>query len=76
MIRQHSLSIVLPLLMLLVACDSGSSNGTSQVDRCVARGVDYFKEIGSYPTLSSAPNEGRRAEDVARERCNRTTTAF
>ncbi|HEY0028484.1 MAG TPA: hypothetical protein VGC35_11485 [Allosphingosinicella sp.] len=43
---------------------------------CVRRGIAYFKEIGSYPTLSSAPNRGRDAADVAVERCNRTTTAF
>jgi hypothetical protein len=43
---------------------------------CVDRGVQYYREIGSYPTLSSAPNEGRKAIDVARERCRRTTTAF
>lgn len=46
------------------------------VEACVIRGVAYFKEIGSYPTLSTAPNAGRSAEDVTRERCNRTTTAF
>jgi hypothetical protein len=43
---------------------------------CVRRGIAYFKEIGSYPTLRSAPNQGRDAAEVAVERCNRTTTAF
>ncbi len=47
-----------------------------QVDACVVRGVALFKEIGSYPTLRSFPNKGIRAEDEARTRCNRTTTAF
>jgi len=46
------------------------------VTACTARGVQYFKDIGSYPTLKSLPDKGRRAEDVARERCQRTTTAF
>jgi hypothetical protein len=45
------------------------------VDACVCRCVAYFKDIGSYPTLSTPPNAGRRAEDVGRERCTRTTTA-
>ena len=49
---------------------------SGQVDACVNKGVAYFKEIGAYPTLHSDPDKGRRAEDVARERCNRTTTAF
>lgn len=43
---------------------------------CTLRGVRYFKEIGSYPTLRAPPEKGRRAEDVVRERCKRTTTAF
>jgi hypothetical protein len=51
-----------------------SCRGNS-VDACVCRCVAYFKEIGSYPTLSAPPNTGRRAEDVGRERCMRTTTA-
>jgi hypothetical protein len=54
---------------------TGASGG-SDVSACVDRGVKYFKGIGSYPTLSSPPNAGRSAEDVATERCNRTTTAF
>lgn len=54
---------------------AGASDG-SKVSACVDRGVKYFKDIGSYPTLSSPPNGGRSAEDVATERCNRTTTAF
>lgn len=53
-----------------------SAGETSTVEACVNRGVAYFKEIGSYPRLATAPNAGRRAEDVARERCGRTTTAF
>lgn len=51
-----------------------ASNG--KVAACVKRGVAYFKEIGSYPTLKSKPNRGKSAEQVALERCRRTTTAF
>lgn len=46
------------------------------VAACVKRGVAYFKEIGLYPTLKSAPNGGKLADDVALKRCVRTTTAF
>lgn len=46
------------------------------VAACVKRGIAYFKEIGSYPILMSAPNVGKSADDVALERCVRTTTAF
>jgi hypothetical protein len=55
---------------------SGTNSSESEVDACVERGIQYFKDIGSYPTLSQPPNTGRSAEVVARERCNRTTTAF
>ena len=47
-----------------------------EVEACVDRGIAYFKETGSYPTLKSAPNKGRSVVEVARERCERTTTAF
>ncbi|MCL6729185.1 zinc ribbon domain-containing protein [Sphingomonas hankyongi] len=49
-----------------------SSNPSISSEECERRGVDYYKEIGAYPTLS----DGRVAEDVAIERCGRTTTAF
>jgi hypothetical protein len=68
-----SLSAFIIIATVLSGC-GGKSN--AEVDACVNRGVAYFKEMGSYPTLKSAPNAGRNAEDVARERCNRTTTAF
>lgn len=55
---------------------TASDGPDDQVAACARRGVAYYKEIGSYPTLSSAPNKGRSAEDVALERCRRTTTAF
>ena len=48
----------------------------SPMARCVARGIQYFKEIGSYPTLATPPNAGRKAEVVARERCERSVHAF
>lgn len=59
----------------VLAITSGCGEDT-RLQECIDRGVSYFKEIGSYPTLNSAPNKGRRAEDVARERCSRTYTAF
>lgn len=53
----------------------GASN-KAEVDACVLRGVAYFKDIGSYPTLHSGSNRGRSTKAVSRERCKRTTTAF
>lgn len=60
-----------------VSIDSTSkTTAENAVAACVERAVLYFKEIGSYPTLQSEPNTGRAAEEVAQERCQRTTTAF
>lgn len=53
-----------------------STNTIDPVAACVERGIAYFKEIGSYPKLRSAPNAGRAAEEIALQRCQRTTTAF
>lgn len=39
---------------------------------CINRGSRYYREIGSYPTLS----DGRQADDVVRERCGRSSSAF
>tara|TARA_R110001599_G_C12251310_1_gene659660 strand:+ start:418 stop:765 length:348 start_codon:yes stop_codon:yes gene_type:complete len=80
-ITKHSLASTFrswPLLaaLALVALPPYSMADDAAIEACVKRGIEYFKEIGSYPTLSSAPNKGRKAEDVARERCERTTTAF
>ncbi len=49
---------------------------SQEIAACTSRGIAYFQAIGSYPTLKTAPNTGRSADEVARERCNRTTTAF
>jgi len=60
----------------LFSSQTSSSSSARPVEACISRGIAYFKEIGSYPTLLTAPNAGRSADVVARERCNRTTTAF
>ncbi|GAB7552711.1 hypothetical protein NRB_22170 [Novosphingobium sp. 11B] len=46
------------------------------VTECTSRGIEYFKEIGSYPTLHSEAERGRSAEEVAAERCSRSLAAF
>lgn len=78
MLRDQQLVILGSCILVVVSCGEPTSPSTaiSAFEACVIRGTAYFKEIGSYPTLSAAPNQGRLAEDVAKERCNRTTTAF
>lgn len=77
---------IIAFLSILAISSCGESNEervareTKEKDtynRCVSLGVQYFKEIGSYPTLKSAPNAGRHAIEVARERCEKAPeTAF
>ncbi|MGE0160771.1 MAG: hypothetical protein AB7T31_15310 [Gemmatimonadales bacterium] len=62
--------------IVFVACAGQDTNEALEVDACVERGIAYFKEIGSYPTLTSSAYEGRNADEEARARCERTTTAF
>lgn len=39
------------------------------IEACVERGVNYYKNTGSYPRFKAYPNAGRRTEDVVREKC-------
>lgn len=58
------------LVCLLVS--GCSSAGGEEYKACVEKGISYFKEIEAWPKLS----DGRNAEAVAAERCQRTTGAF
>lgn len=64
--------VVLRLAGAIEPVERSSSSTTDSVSSCVDRGVAYFREIGSWPTLS----DGRNAREVAAERCSRTTGAF
>ena len=52
------------------------SDVKSDITLCIERGIQYFKDIDSYPLLKSSVTSGQQADKVAEERCNRTTTAF
>lgn len=62
----------------LYGCGEASSDAAQKsskltpYDQCVENGVEYFKEIQSYPKLS----DGRDSENVARDRCRRSLQAF
>jgi len=60
------------MLILLLIAFLGCSKNNSEVDACISRGIAYYKDIGSYPTLSN----GEDAATKVKTRCNRTTTAF
>ena len=57
----------------VISCSGGNTASNAEIEACISRGIAYFKEVDAYPTLTTT---GENAEDVARERCNRTTTAF
>ena len=65
-------AVVVAVVLIFIACGGNSREKQQAMEECIARGRAYYKEIGSYPTLS----DGRRTEAVIRERCERTTTAF
>lgn len=69
-------TIAISLVCCLVACGSGTDDHQAEIDACTERGIAYFKEIGSYPTLAAEMYKGMSADSVARARCERTITAF
>lgn len=62
----------------LAGCGSGNASpvALNPTVACAERGTAYFRKIRSYPTLHSAPNIGRSAEEVALERCTLNLSAF
>lgn len=62
---KNSIRLFLTLLFLL-SCDN------KNYETCVSKGINYFKDIGSFPTLS----DGRNAKKIAEQRCLNTTGAF
>ena len=74
--RSLRLLILLGVSVVVSACGNGDTRRKTTVDTCVENGIAYYKEIGSYPTLTSADFSGRRAEDVAAEKCSRSQLAF
>lgn len=71
---------IIVMFIALTACGTQTVEPEMMVEprirACVNKGIAYFKDIGSYPKLYSYPDAGRRAEDVAIERCRRSTSAF
>lgn len=51
---------------------SGCSNN-NEYNLCLQKGIQYYKDLGSYPRLKS---ENISAEDKVRENCSRSTVAF
>lgn len=50
----------------------GCSSEKEELEACYRKGITYYREIGSYPTLS----DGRDANRVIGERCATSKIAF
>ncbi len=55
-------------LIILSSCSNEPGAGTI----CVNKGIQYYKDIGSYPRLS----DGKLADIAAQEKCLNSTAAF
>jgi hypothetical protein len=74
--RLAFLLLVTPLAACDAAAETVDAASHSSVGACVQRGVAYFESIGSYPALKEPPNQGRLAQEVARERCQASVSSF
>jgi len=68
--------VVIAAILIMTFFNEITKKEDKRFEECVSRGIKYYKDIGSYPTLAAPPNEGRSTADVAIERCGITTTAF
>jgi hypothetical protein len=62
--------------ILISSSDVFAFEFATTVKKCTENGIAYFKDIGSYPTLTSSIYAGRSADLEAETRCKRTLTAF
>ncbi len=54
------------------ATKNGNPSNLPTIRECTELGIDYYKEIGSYPLMSS----GKDAKSEVNERCRRSALAF
>jgi hypothetical protein len=70
-VMKSSVYVGVAAFIAIIAADEPGRTAGSR-DYCEAQGRLYFREIGSYPTLS----DGRSADTVTSERCSRSLSAF
>jgi len=68
-------------ILVLTACGSSKSNSDKQLEKeneqvalnsCIEKGIKYYQNLGSYPTLST----GESADLKIREKCNFNINMF
>ena len=66
------LTVVLALSLQMTAC----GDDEAAMQECLERGREFYRAKGNYTVVNIPPNTGRLVEEVVRERCERSTTAF
>lgn len=67
------LALGLTTLALFWCSHSNAGSFDSEYYQCVKKGIQYYKDIGSYPRLHS---ENISAEDKAKRMCKNSLVAF
>lgn len=71
-----SLGKWLIILIFVIFLSSLFDKESASESGCVSRGIEYYKSIGSYPTLQSDMFKGKSAKSLVEERCARTSSAY
>ncbi len=64
------LSLVSSISISITACEKSDND---EYDACIQKGIQYYKDIDSYPTLKS---ENISAEDKVEKTCKNSVVAF
>jgi len=65
--------LILASLVGLCVLLNGCSNKQKEFDTCVEKGIQYYKDIDSYPMLKT---ENISAESKAKQLCSNSLIAF
>lgn len=64
--------IRLPIILLIIGL-TGCNGGKKEYESCIQKGIQYYKDIDSYPKLKT---ENIPAEDKVRQLCKKSPVAF
>lgn len=66
--------LVILCILALTACGSSKSDSNQEIalNTCIQKGVKYYQNLGSYPTLST----GESADLKIKDKCNFNINIF
>lgn len=70
--KRARLRILAGVLFITAHLLTGCRSEKEELEACYRKGITYYREIGSYPTLS----DGRVANEVIGGRCANSRNAF